>query len=161
MIGAAVLALMPNGDGKTPRLVALLVSCITLLLSIALFSQYRPETPGFQLSEYASWIPALGVSYSLGLDGLSLMLVILTTLLTFVAVVFGGQTKVGGKALLALVLVLETGGLVGIAAVLAVTGEAPPDATSVLYAALGGISGTLGLVCFFVFGVPATGVLAL
>ena len=108
MIGAALLALMPNGDGKTPRLVALLVSGITLLLSIALFSQYRPETPGFQLSEYASWIPALGVSYSLGLDGLSLMLVILTTLLTFVAVVFGGQTKVGGKALLALVLVLET-----------------------------------------------------
>ncbi len=47
------------------------------------------------------------------------------------------------------VLVLETGGLLGIAAVLAVTGESPPDATSMLYAALAGISGTLGLVCFF------------
>jgi len=47
------------------------------------------------------------------------------------------------------VLVLETGGLVGIAIVLALTREAPPDLESVLLAAVGGVAGTGGLVCFF------------
>lgn len=47
------------------------------------------------------------------------------------------------------VLVLETGGLFGIALVLAVTREAPPDLESVLLAAAAGLSGTAGLVCFF------------
>lgn len=47
------------------------------------------------------------------------------------------------------VLVLETGGLIGIALVLAVTREAPPELESVLFAAIAGLSGAAGLVCFF------------
>jgi drug/metabolite transporter (DMT)-like permease len=47
------------------------------------------------------------------------------------------------------VLVLETSGLVAAAVVLAITGEAPPDGTSLLYGAMGGVAGTLGLVAFF------------
>lgn len=47
------------------------------------------------------------------------------------------------------VLILESGGLLGVSLVLAVTGESPPDGTSVLYAAVAGIGGSVGLVCFF------------
>jgi drug/metabolite transporter (DMT)-like permease len=52
-------------------------------------------------------------------------------------------------AAVVVVFLLEAGGLVGVSLLLAVTGEPPPDTTSIVYAALAGISGTLGLVCFF------------
>jgi NADH-quinone oxidoreductase subunit M len=56
------------------------------LLSLPLVSRYDMDAVGFQFVERASWIPALGVQYLIGIDGISLLLVILTTLMGFLSV---------------------------------------------------------------------------
>ena len=56
------------------------------LLSLLLFFYFQSETAGMQFVENVPWIPSLGVSYHLGVDGISLFLVLLTTLLSAVAI---------------------------------------------------------------------------
>jgi NADH-quinone oxidoreductase subunit M len=57
-------------------------SLLTFALSLMLYSRFNPSGDEFQLRELASWIPGLGISYNLGIDGISLWLVLLTTFLT-------------------------------------------------------------------------------
>ena len=61
--------------------VALGSSLFTFLLSLLIWAVYDPTEPGYQLIEYARWLPAFGVHYFVGIDGISLLLVVLTTFL--------------------------------------------------------------------------------
>jgi NADH-quinone oxidoreductase subunit M len=65
---------------------ALGVAVANFLLSLPLFFYFQPQTAGMQFVENVPWIPSLGVSYYLGVDGISLLLVLLTTLLSAVAI---------------------------------------------------------------------------
>src|SRR5262249_43386078 len=63
-------------------------SVAELAASLPLWTRFVAARPGFQLTETASWIPSLGIRYEVGIDGLSLLLVLLATLLTPVSLLF-------------------------------------------------------------------------
>ncbi|MFP7753722.1 complex I subunit 4 family protein [Thermodesulfobacteriota bacterium B35] len=79
IFGALLLPLARNGEQG--RWLALVVLVLTFLLSLPLYGAFRPGLPGFQFVEHHLWIRRLGLSYLLGVDGISLPLVLLTTLL--------------------------------------------------------------------------------
>ncbi|MGI9600756.1 MAG: NADH-quinone oxidoreductase subunit M [Acidimicrobiales bacterium] len=87
-IGALVLALVPNSRGDLHRLLALLFSGTTGAISLWLLADFDKTDGGFQFVENDwTWIESLGISWHLGLDGISLFLVVLTGLLFPLAIV--------------------------------------------------------------------------
>ncbi|TCJ00875.1 NADH-quinone oxidoreductase subunit M [Aeromicrobium sp. IC_218] len=80
IVGGLVLALAPRGDWG--RWFAVAVTGATLGLSLAVLARYDVEAGGMQLTEQRTWIEPMGVHYALGVDGLGLTLVLLTTVLT-------------------------------------------------------------------------------
>lgn len=83
-VGALLLALLPKLPAGPTRLVALFVSLSTLGLGTTVLSGFDPAA-GLQFVEKHAWISALGVNYHLGIDGLSLVLVLLTGVIAPVA----------------------------------------------------------------------------
>ncbi|MCX6937654.1 MAG: NADH-quinone oxidoreductase subunit M [Verrucomicrobia bacterium] len=82
-LGALVLASLGNKLGaKSSRVVGLLSSGSTLGLALVILANFAPAGAGYQFIERHSWISALRVDYHLGLDGLSLLLVLLTGLVS-------------------------------------------------------------------------------
>jgi NADH-quinone oxidoreductase subunit M len=79
-IGALVLAFLPRLNPATSRVLSLLFSLSTLALGLVAWASFNPAATGFQFTEQHAWIDVLNVSYHLGLDGLSLILVLLTGL---------------------------------------------------------------------------------
>jgi NADH-quinone oxidoreductase subunit M len=78
LVGALVTAFVPSaGRAALPKLVALGFALLTLLVGIAIAVQYDPGD-GMQLTETHTWIEAFGVHYALGVDGLGLLLILLT-----------------------------------------------------------------------------------
>ena len=84
--GAALLLFMRKASTGTVRNIALTVSLLTLVLSLPLFSNFDSSNPGMQFEQSVPWIPSLGVQYHVGIDGISLFLVLLTTVLTPIAI---------------------------------------------------------------------------
>jgi len=79
LAGALALLFLP-GD-NTARWGALIVTCVTAIISLNLYSGFDPTTAKYQFGEHNAWFPALNICYTLGIDGISLLLVLLTTLL--------------------------------------------------------------------------------
>ena len=112
-VGALVLALLPRGRDLFAKQVALVFSVVTLLLTVAMAVRFDPSAAGaaggdgqhFQFVEQHRWIPAFGVHYALGVDGIGLVLVVLTALLTPVVILAswndaerGNGAAAGGSA---------------------------------------------------------------
>jgi NADH-quinone oxidoreductase subunit M len=79
LAAAAVAAFIRNE--RLLRLWTLAFTSALALFSLQLWWRFDPKTYNFQLAEFARWIPALGINYSVGIDGISLLLVLLTTLI--------------------------------------------------------------------------------
>ncbi len=77
----------PEVVSANARAVAAWASLITFLISLYLWFSFDPTSIGFQFTEKHIWISSLGISYSLGIDGISLLLVVLTALLSFICIV--------------------------------------------------------------------------
>src|SRR5512143_3245049 len=86
IIGAIIIAITPRDMTKLLRGIALLITLATFLVSIGLYTGFVVGEGGFQMTEESPWIPSLGISYKVGIDGISLFLVLLSTLLSVVAV---------------------------------------------------------------------------
>lgn len=86
ILGAALIALWPNLNSRQARIVAFIITGSLLVWSLILAVLFNPNLPDVQLTEFLPWIQPLGLNYYLGLDGLSLPLVILNGLLTTTAV---------------------------------------------------------------------------
>ncbi|WP_171974856.1 NAD(P)H-quinone oxidoreductase subunit 4 [Leptolyngbya sp. 'hensonii'] len=87
LIAALPIPLIPDKQGKTVRLYALTVGLLDFVLTIyAFWSQYDLANPGFQLTESYPWIPQMGLHWSVAVDGLSMPLVVLTGLVTTLAI---------------------------------------------------------------------------
>jgi NADH-quinone oxidoreductase subunit M len=84
LVGAVVVAVMPREAVRLQKLVALGFTTAAFALSIFMLRGFAPR-PGMQFEVSRAWIPAYGISYHLGVDGLSVWLVILTTFLTPIA----------------------------------------------------------------------------
>jgi NADH-quinone oxidoreductase subunit M len=81
VLGAVLIALLPRGEGGQHKGVAFFVSLLTFLLSLFLWTGFRPGAARFAFEQKSEWAPALGFSYHVGLDGVALLLFLLTTLL--------------------------------------------------------------------------------
>src|SRR5579872_4008190 len=81
----AILLLIPGKSKDLIRIWANLAGFAGFLISLPLVSRFQTGTPGFQFEERVDWIPALGAHYHIGIDGISLLLVMLTTLMGFIA----------------------------------------------------------------------------
>jgi len=79
---AALLLFFPRNAAGAIKGVGLLASLATFVASLGILSGFREGVAGLQLVEAKAWIPQWGISYALGVDGISLWLVLLTTLLT-------------------------------------------------------------------------------
>jgi NADH-quinone oxidoreductase subunit M len=89
--GGAALLVMDAMGNKSCRQVALLVSIATFLLSTQLFSHFDSATAVMQFQENIPWIDAFSANYHLGIDGISMPLIILTTFTTVLVVLAGWQ----------------------------------------------------------------------
>jgi NADH-quinone oxidoreductase subunit M len=95
LLGAVAVTGMPRGSSLA-RSFALGLSVVVLALSIVVAVQFEPGG-GFQFVEQHSWIEAFGAHYALGLDGLGLLLVLLTTILTPVVILASWHDADGGR----------------------------------------------------------------
>jgi len=109
VVVAGIVALLPGKEVKLIRWVALLGSLIPLALSLVLWFSFIPSLPGFQFQEQQVWYAAIGSSYHLGVDGISLTMVLLTTLLTPLSILASYSIQDRVKPYMALFLMLETG----------------------------------------------------
>jgi NADH-quinone oxidoreductase subunit M len=108
--GAFLLALVPRRRQGLLRGGALAVAVATFLLSLPMYFGFDGSSADFQFEESAAWIPTLGVSYHLGVDGISLLLVLLTTFLTPLALASAWRAiEDRAKEFVLTMLVLESG----------------------------------------------------
>ena len=107
LVGAIVLGLLP---ARYARPIALATALLAWAFSLLLAASFVPGTAGFQFVEQVSWIPTFGIDYKLGVDGLSLALVVLTTTLTWISILASFnpiQTRI--KEYMIAFLILEVG----------------------------------------------------
>ena len=125
LAGALVVALVPTlpadsapADIETRsrlvKVLALAFTVVTLVWVIVMATRFNPSGPAYQLNEVYSWIPAFGVHYAVGVDGIALVLIGMTAVLMPVVVLAswhdaeGEGTRRSVKTYFALMLVLET-----------------------------------------------------
>jgi NADH-quinone oxidoreductase subunit M len=99
----------PNGPANAIRYFTLFWTGLTFLVSILLWTRFLPSKSGFQFVEGpTSWIAQFGVNYHVGIDGISLLLILLTTFLSFLSALFSFNIKKRVKEYMIFLLILET-----------------------------------------------------
>src|SRR6516165_6405264 len=86
LFGALVLLLVDKENTNAIRWIANVVALIGFVISVPLWFWYNPQSGDFQFVERLPWIPSIGAEYFLGVDGLSTLLILLTTLMGTIAV---------------------------------------------------------------------------
>ena len=107
-VGALLIALIPRLDAGAIKRFAAFFTFLSFVLSVVLFALFDKGESGVQFIEKFSWIPQIDVHYFLGVDGLNLPLVLLTTLLGFLAVLVSWKIDLRPKEYFAYLLILET-----------------------------------------------------
>jgi NADH-quinone oxidoreductase subunit M len=113
LMATSILARLLGADGLPASLwkpIALASSILTFLLSLRLFAVFDPLETGFQLVEHAPWIPEYGIQYFVGVDGISLLMVLLTTfLMPIILLASWNDISKSLRSYLFFMLSLETG----------------------------------------------------
>src|SRR6202521_4792085 len=86
LFGALILLLVDKRNEHAIRWVANIVAFVGFVISVPLWFWYNPSSADFQFVERAPWIPSVGADYFLGVDGLSTLLILLTTMMGSIAV---------------------------------------------------------------------------
>jgi len=112
LVGALFILIQrgsPEAVANQARKIALITTLINFVLSLFIWFNFDPADPGYQMVEKAEWIPAFKVNYHMGVDGISMLFVILSTFLTPLCILASWesiQTRV--KEYMVAFLVLET-----------------------------------------------------
>jgi NAD(P)H-quinone oxidoreductase subunit 4 len=110
VLSAILIALLPSKtDTKYPRLIALISIGLTFIGSIVLGTQFNAGSTTLQFHENLPWLDNLGLTYQLGLDGLSLPLLVLNGLLTWIAIYSSDSDLQRPRLYYILLLLLNTG----------------------------------------------------
>ncbi|HIK44475.1 MAG TPA: NADH-quinone oxidoreductase subunit M [Leptolyngbyaceae cyanobacterium M65_K2018_010] len=113
ILGALAISFWPGQvSGQRARYGALAVSGAALLWTIWLFTQFDLSFGGFQFHEFLPWLPALGLNYELSLDGLSLLMVALNSLITWIAI-WSSRPELERPRLFYSLVLLVSGGVAG------------------------------------------------
>jgi len=108
-LAAVILMLLPGDQEKLIRWTAFVLSFVPLGLVLVAWFSFKPDLPGFQFQEQYQWYAAINSSYHVGIDGLSLTMVLLTTLLTPLAILASFTIKDRVKTYMVLFFLLEMG----------------------------------------------------
>lgn len=113
LVGSIVVVLLPKAKAVLAKQVALGFAFVTLVLTVVMALQFQADsTSQFQFVEQHSWIPAFGITYAVGVDGIGLVLVALATTLVPIVILAGWRDadneRGSVKGYFALILVLET-----------------------------------------------------
>ena len=110
LVGVALLLCLDRQRESAIKHLAFAVSVATFLASLALYGGFRLDVPGMQFTERTPWIGWLGAEYHVGVDGISLLLVLLTTFLSAVAILSSySAITTSVKEYMICMLLLETG----------------------------------------------------
>src|SRR5437763_268199 len=108
LLGSLVMFFIPKEQIRSIRYFAMSITVITFIVSLAILPPFNGSTYHFQLLEVHPWAPQYGVYYRMGIDGISLWLVLLTTLLSVVSVWFSFYVDKRVKDYMVFMLILET-----------------------------------------------------
>jgi NADH-quinone oxidoreductase subunit M len=109
IITGLVLLLFPADRKNAIRWTALAAAALTLLLSAWVYFSYQVEPGGYQFQERIAWIRSLGISYHVGVDGMSLPLVLLTGIVIFTGVLISWNVEDRPREFFAFLFILATG----------------------------------------------------
>ncbi len=109
IIAALVIIFLPEDEPKTIKIVAALGTLAALAMSVFVFFAYDKNVGGYQFNETVQWTKDLGVQYALGVDGISLPMLLLTNLIGFTAVFASWNINTRVKEFFVLLMVLITG----------------------------------------------------
>ena len=107
IVGAIIIALTSSSRARLIKYLAAIFTLIPLALAVALFCNFSRSLGGIQFEEKLSWIPAINAHYHLGVDGLSLPLVVLTAFLGFIVVLISWKEHRRVREYFAWLLLLE------------------------------------------------------
>ncbi|MEK7443436.1 MAG: NADH-quinone oxidoreductase subunit M, partial [candidate division NC10 bacterium] len=109
-LGALIIALLPRGQERLARSLALLTALAAFAISLPLYTGFDAGQAAYQFVEHRDWMPSLGIAYHLGIDGISLLLVLLTTFLMPLAILSSWHSiERRWKEFAVTMLLLETG----------------------------------------------------
>ena len=110
VLGAIIIGFMPGkADSGRLRQLTTVFAVLTFAWSIYLLTQFNLSNSGWQFQEYLPWIEPIGLSYSLAVDGLSLPLLVLNSLLTIIAIYSIGENVERPRLYYALLLLINAG----------------------------------------------------
>ena len=111
LLGAFLVATLSGDDeaaaGKA-RCIAFIFSLVVLVLGVFLWTQFNPAMAGYQFVEVMPWLSGINVEYRMGVDGISLFLIMLTLLLTPIAILASTGIITRARSFFAAMLLLET-----------------------------------------------------
>ena len=107
--GIVAIGFIPRDKEDLIKIAASITTGLQFLLTLLLWNSFDSQNGSIQFYERAEWIPSFNISYILGVDGLSLPMVILTGLLFFIGVFVSWNIKKAVKGYFALFLLLNTG----------------------------------------------------
>ncbi|MHB8513340.1 MAG: NADH-quinone oxidoreductase subunit M [Actinomycetota bacterium] len=108
LIGVLAISLLPRNAHNWIRSFALAFGLAGFALTLSVLAKFDKSIPGFQMVEHHTWISAIGASYKLGVDGISLFLIILTAFLIPICVIASWNNTNNPKLFFMLLLGLET-----------------------------------------------------
>ncbi len=108
LASAALLFLLPGDAKKTARWLAFILSLVPLALVLVMWFNYDRYDAGIQFESMATWFSAIGASYHVGIDGISLAMFLLTTILTPLAILASFEVDENPRIFMFLFLLMET-----------------------------------------------------
>jgi NADH-quinone oxidoreductase subunit M len=112
LLGAVLIATVGKNKEDVIKKLAFLTTLVVAIAGIALALQFDRSSAGLQFVEKRSWIPAFGINYAVGIDGIALVLILMSVILAPIVVLAGWNEADGGrwsvKTFYILILVLET-----------------------------------------------------
>jgi NADH-quinone oxidoreductase subunit M len=109
LIGATIILLVPKGQESLIKWIAVVPTAVQILIAIGLYQGFDTSTTALQFVEKYPWIASYNINYFMGIDGISISMVLLTALICFIAVFASFGIERAPKGYFALLLLLDTG----------------------------------------------------
>ncbi len=114
LLGVVLLALVPSNQHSTIKLVSLVVAIVTMVVSFCIGYIFDPLSTGMQFEVNVPWVKSLGIGYHMGIDGISLLLILLTTVLTVLCILASWRSVSTGVKGYFMSMLLLTTGMIGV-----------------------------------------------
>jgi len=114
LLGALLLVFVPENQHSSIKGISLIIAFISMLISFALYYAFDPLASGMQFEINKPWVASLGINFHLGIDGISLLLILLTTILTVLCIIAAWKSVTHGVKGFFISLLLLTSGMIGV-----------------------------------------------